>query len=150
LSKGISCNIPGILEFSWNNPDIRECDNLAEARETVNTTAQLILEYLRSPESFGCPLPCERNYYNHNLNHVHENAGTNEPLSFDEGNTYFYIFFYYNTFIIEQHIETLIYDVGGFLSAAGGNLGLCLGFSCLSVLLTFSQWSTLIYKCIKK
>ena len=36
---------------------------------------------------------------------------------------------------VEEHIETLIYDTGTFLTQAGGNLGLFLGFSCLSLLL---------------
>jgi hypothetical protein len=35
---------------------------------------------------------------------------------------------------VEEKAETLIYHVGNFLAAAGGNLGLFLGFSCLSVL----------------
>ena len=36
---------------------------------------------------------------------------------------------------VEEHVETLIYDTGNFLAQAGGNLGLFLGFSCLSMLL---------------
>ena len=36
--------------------------------------------------------------------------------------------------------ETLLYDAGGFLAAAGGNLGLLLGFSCLSVLFASVEW----------
>ena len=43
----------------------------------------------------------------------------------------------YESFIIEVSIETLLYDIGSFLAAVGGNLGLFLGFSCLSVLLGF-------------
>ena len=36
---------------------------------------------------------------------------------------------------VEEKVETLVYDIGSFLAAAGGNLSLMLGFSCLSVLL---------------
>ena len=35
--------------------------------------------------------------------------------------------------LIEEQIETLLYDFGGFIAAAGGNLGLFLGLSCLSM-----------------
>jgi hypothetical protein len=33
-----------------------------------------------------------------------------------------------------------MYDFGGFLAAAGGNLGLLLGFSCLSISLMAVEW----------
>ena len=41
----------------------------------------------------------------------------------------------YKDFVIEEQIETLVYDAGNFLAAVGGNLGLFLGFSCLTMLL---------------
>jgi hypothetical protein len=41
----------------------------------------------------------------------------------------------YDTFNIEEHIESLVYDASSFLVSVGGNLGLFLGVSCLSVLL---------------
>ena len=44
--------------------------------------------------------------------------------------------------LIEDQVETLIYDFGGFVAAAGGNLGLFLGFSCLSV--TFAAVDRLV------
>jgi len=42
----------------------------------------------------------------------------------------------YETFDIEKHVETLICDTATFLTQIGGNLGLFLGISCLSVILT--------------
>ena len=49
---------------------------------------------------------------------------------------------YYNNLEIEERTETLIYDLSTFLSAAGGNLGLLMGFSCLSVLLALIKCLT--------
>jgi hypothetical protein len=43
----------------------------------------------------------------------------------------------FNSLLVEEQIETLAYDFGNFLAAAGGNLGLFLGFSCLPMLLGF-------------
>jgi hypothetical protein len=40
----------------------------------------------------------------------------------------------------EERMETLTYDLGNFLVAAGGNLGLFLGFSCFSLMLTFIEY----------
>jgi Amiloride-sensitive sodium channel len=42
----------------------------------------------------------------------------------------------YETFDREKHVETLICDTTTFLTQVGGNLGLFLGISCLSVILT--------------
>jgi hypothetical protein len=42
--------------------------------------------------------------------------------------------------LVEEQVETLIYDAGGFLAAAGGNLGLFVGFSCLSVIFSILDW----------
>ncbi len=41
---------------------------------------------------------------------------------------------------VEERTETLIYDLVGVLAAAGGHLGLCLGFSCLTLVLTILEW----------
>ena len=43
--------------------------------------------------------------------------------------------FSYQTLAVEYHMETYIYDIGSFLSSAGGNLGLLLGFSFFTMLL---------------
>ena len=46
----------------------------------------------------------------------------------------FYILsFYWDHLDIEEHHEALTYDLSNFLAAAGGNLGLALGYSCLNV-----------------
>jgi len=43
---------------------------------------------------------------------------------------------------VEEKTETLVYDLGTFLAALGGNLGLALGFSCLSILLGIVNYLT--------
>jgi hypothetical protein len=52
---------------------------------------------------------------------------------------FFLLSIYYKTLMVEERVETLIFDVPGMLSAAGGNLGLLLGFSCLSLLFGIVQ-----------
>ena len=47
----------------------------------------------------------------------------------------FQLVFYYDYLDVEERVETLVYDIGNFLAAVGGNSGLAVGFSCLSVLL---------------
>jgi hypothetical protein len=40
----------------------------------------------------------------------------------------------YQSFLVEEKIENLVYDFSSFVSAAGGNLGLFLGLSLFSAL----------------
>jgi hypothetical protein len=46
---------------------------------------------------------------------------------------------YYQTHATEERTEILVYDVGSLLVAAGGNLGLFMGFSVLSILLAITR-----------
>jgi hypothetical protein len=51
----------------------------------------------------------------------------------------FNLIYYYVTLNTEQIIESLEYDFGNFMVAAGGNMGLFLGMSCLSVLFSLVE-----------
>ena len=42
--------------------------------------------------------------------------------------------------MVEVRTEKLVYDLLGVFAAAGGNLGLCLGFSCLTLLFSLLNW----------
>jgi hypothetical protein len=57
-----------------------------------------------------------------------------------ERNT-FYLYFYYSSLVVEKRVETLVYDIGGFLAAAGGNMGLMLGLSFLTILFSAIDWT---------
>ena len=46
----------------------------------------------------------------------------------------------YFTLNVEEQIESLEYDAGTYWTAAGGNLGLFLGFSSLSVLFAIFEY----------
>jgi hypothetical protein len=52
----------------------------------------------------------------------------------DYADIHYFINLYYETFNVEEHVEALIYDASSFFRSVGGNLGLFLGFSFLSVL----------------
>ncbi len=41
--------------------------------------------------------------------------------------------------MVEERVEALVYDEVNFIAAAGGNLGLFLGFSCFSVLIALMK-----------
>ena len=133
--------VPGFSEFITSNTTLPECADEKEGLLSLKAFQAVINEFVASPEKFGCPLPCERTMFTYDIIDTHQNSAilqVPEILAEEEDDPYIFYFFY-KTFLVEQRVETLIYDFGGFLAAAGGNLGLCLGFSLLSILINFTQ-----------
>ena len=52
----------------------------------------------------------------------------------------FLLYFFYNSVLVEERTETLIYELVDVIAAAGGHLGLCLGFSCLTLFMSSFEW----------
>jgi len=120
---------------------MRECLNEKEGKDSVQKLQVLSIDFPANSDNYGCPLPCQRHSYSFTLTTLHKNSLLFEvPQNFTEEDVYILTFFY-KTLLVEKQVETLVYDLGGFLAAAGGNMGLCLGLSCLSILFTFTQWA---------
>ena len=68
------------------------------------------------------------------INYYHKNNWFYDFIVPPEIGNDFALYVYFSTLNVEQQIENFDYDFASFLAAVGGNLGLFLGFSCLSVL----------------
>ncbi len=83
------------------------------------------------------------------MDYLHRNqfvVNTNES-NVKNLNDSFYLNINLESFMVEERVEALVYDEVNFIAAAGGNLGLFLGFSCFSVLLALlNQVRKLILK----
>ena len=88
---------------------------------------------------FGCPLPCSFIGYKVKVSYFHKNSYLAVELNSTNDN--FHLFFYYSSLVVEKRVETLVYDIGGFLAAAGGNMGLMLGLSFLTILIKALDWT---------
>jgi hypothetical protein len=69
-------------------------------------------------------------------------------------NNYFFML-HFKTFDVEENIESLVYDASNLLISIGGNLGLFLGFSAMSVLFSFidvleNNWGRLKKKSVSE
>jgi hypothetical protein len=104
----------------------------------------VIYEFLGYPERYGCPFPCDEQSYEISLKYFHETSWPDfsKPESF---NSTFFLVLFYDTFDVVESKETLVYDVGDLFAAAGGHLGLFLGFSCLSVLMQVIDYLILYF-----
>jgi Amiloride-sensitive sodium channel len=84
----------------------------------------------------ACPIPCFQKTYAYKLEYQHRNVffSTSTENDYDAGNTTFGLFVCWETMLVEEVVEALVYDEINFITAVGGNLGLLLGFSCYSLL----------------
>ena len=112
---------------------IQECKDENSAAYSLKQFNIIFRDFLVDTNQFGCLPPCRITNFKIDLKFYHENSWyLYEELS--DTKPFFGLFYFYDTLRVEEKIETLIFDLGGVLAAAGGNLGLCLGFSCLSIL----------------
>ena len=143
LQQRINCTIPG-LEF-FKNSSLQDCQTLEEAKVTGNHFRNLTYDFQYGPSKFGCPLPCQRRkddislQYYHNTSWVSADAKEIEEMGFQ-------FFYFYNSHSMEEKMESLVYDFSTFLVATGGNLGLFLGFSCLSLGIKLIDWFQIYLK----
>jgi len=112
-----------------------ECSTLQDGANTFETYTKEATKYLGKTWLLGCPSPCLQLHYSYSLSHFHKNSWV-QPLNPDSQefiDNHYCIMMAYGSMNIEKKEETLIYDSANFLAAVGGNLGLFLGFSCLSI-----------------
>ncbi len=144
LPKSITCITPHFKYFLPNKSIMNFCRDKAEAFEFVDTFTDFVNDIVDKPESIGCPLPCRQIHYKISLDYVHkygwEVFDDESKNSTEKKVDHFSLEYRYSTLFVEERIESYDYDVGSFLAAAGGNLGLFLGFSCLSVMFATINW----------
>ena len=92
---------------------------------------RLLTNFIENSEQYGCPLPCTIRTFNPLLNTFHN------MYEFSDQNTeHFRLFVSYASKIVEKKEEYFIYDLTTLASSLGGTLGLLLGYSLLSILLS--------------
>ena len=116
---------------------MKECQNLIEARQSEQGFNDLKWGNSIQQMTDQCPLPCTRKSYNFQLEYLHRNQYVESPNASSSVrlNLTFYLYISLESLTVEERVEALVYDEVNFVAAAGGNLGLFLGFSCFSVLL---------------
>jgi hypothetical protein len=83
----------------------------------------------------GCPVPCKQAFYEAVIEYRDFNTVSFMNPNNKKASEMFFLIPVYSTATVEEKIESLDFDIGSALASAGGNLGLFLGFSCLSVIL---------------
>ncbi len=135
----ISCSIVGLQPFSGSK--LAECQSREEAVKTYKVYRSLLKKYKGKPEELGCAYSCFTRTYNAKWIDFHKNSVIEDDEVYEDeflGHQY-QLIFSYQSFTIEERVETLVDDLGSFLTSIGGNLGLFLGFSCFSLLVSLIE-----------
>jgi hypothetical protein len=127
-----------------------ECQRIEDVTNTYKNFFNASRYYKGRTAILGCPVPCQQISYSFELSHMHPNSviGTGNLTSVADSEQFYMLMMIFRSLDIEKHVETLVYDAGNFFAAVGGNLGLFLGFSCLSII--FAGIDLLVRICIQK
>jgi hypothetical protein len=100
-------------------------------RDYKGKIGSLLRNFIENSEQYGCPLPCTVRTFNPLLNTFHD------VYEFpDEDTEHLRLFVNYASKTVEKKEEYFIYDLMTLASSLGGTLGLLLGYSLLSILLS--------------
>ena len=135
---GLNCTIFAFKEVIDPSKNLLPlCSSAGLAQMVVQEFYAKLEVFSDHPDDFGCPVPCTTTSYYTNIQYYGMTNEINSHIS-----DHFNLSVYYDNLWVEERTETLIYDLSSFLSASGGNLGLLMGFSCLSALLAIIKFLT--------
>ena len=96
-----------------NTHKFGDCKSNETANNTLNTFTNTVFTEGREAWLKSCPVPCKQNVFDVSVRNYHSNSMSNVNLN---PNT-FYLFLSYDSFVIEESVESLVYDVGSFFAA---------------------------------
>jgi len=147
--KTINCTIINMRELV--NPSTTHLPLCSNERSAVETFSQLMSSITQTafPSSkTGCTVPCTQTSYDYNIEYYSAKSWFHPAYPDQNTDNIFLLNFLYRRLDTEEQTEAIVYDIGNVLTAAGGNLGLFMGFSCLSIILAGIQYfATLILNC---
>ena len=135
LAKIIYLFFLGMEEILGRENNLEPCQNQDSAAYTIGQLKYVAFSDGKENWISACPIPCQQTSYDFTIRYFHETSLVDPENILGENFSASSAMFSlgYETLLIEEHVESLVYDVTNFLAAAGGNLGLFLGFSCMSV-----------------
>jgi hypothetical protein len=134
LESNLNCSIVGFEVFSKNKTKLKPCRDFQNALESIKAFDEASSSVLKDAHLKKCLSSCYQTEYRPKVNYLYVNTMANfqSYKAMDPEN--FVLTVFHQTFLIEERLETLVYDFSSFVSAAGGNLGLFLGISLFSLL----------------
>ncbi len=124
---------PGLNGFLQDELSLPGCSDLDSGKKAAQVYSNAAYDYLENGIFNGCFMPCKQTSYFQTIKYYHQTSG---PFMTFPADT-FSVVIAYNSLEVKTKTEALVYDFVDLLAAAGGNLGLFLGFSCLGCIWCF-------------
>lgn len=121
--------------FLTDKASLGECKDSESAKSLIIGFLDFFM-YEKEAWLRDCPVPCTQRTHHLTVSTFHQNSIFDQKWveSFKNESLVFYI--NYDSFTIQKSVEKLRYDLVDLFTQAGGNLGLFLGCSCLSILIS--------------
>ena len=138
LNHTVRCSVPSMSSVI----PLDECSDIKDAVNASEAFRDIFMSMVEESASFGCPRSCRHKSYKVSLEYVNKFSLPASDLD-STASPLLILALFFSSLNIEQVIETYECDFESFLVAVGGNLGLFMGFSCLTILV-------LVLECLKK
>ncbi len=124
LMAKINCSIYGLESLIPVDAELSDCQSYQSASQTYYQTRELMKEFYSNFSKNDCPVPCTHKsfgvslqYFNKNTFVDVENRTTPEVAKVTTGLT-----LAYSSLLIEERVETYLYDIESVMTSLGGNL----------------------------
>ena len=115
--------------------NLNDCSTKDEALEIDATIYNVAQENLAKDI---CGKICSFTKYNHKLSLLAKNVLSKEIKEYGDG--YFFIWSFYSSLYVDETVETYVFDFNTALISVGGSLGLFLGWSIKSMVLSLAEY----------
>jgi hypothetical protein len=141
FKAAFNCTLPFINTILNLSPSLPVCSDTTISQNVMFAAFREVYKYAKDRNSKDslCPFPCCYVSYYSDVNYYHRNILSNLNAYY-KFKSPFMLAVYPQSNMIEEQTEALIYDFFSLLSSGGGNLGLFLGFSCLSIIFGTINW----------
>ena len=131
----IPCKVPALRFTSYNTDLMEYCTTKEQALEIDGI---LYNEAIANLADKSCINICDKPSYPNKLSYLGKNVLSKELKIYGDG--YYIIWNFYTTLYVEEKEERLVFDFNSALVAIGGTLGLFLGWSIASMVLSLAEF----------
>ncbi len=115
--------------------NLSACEDKETALQEAEKFSNYIFRINKNEILDNCLIPCKQSGFTHNLRYYHSNAWLSHSLSNDDKKAFILVSLRFESFMVKEEIENYLYDTTSLLTGIGGNSGLLIGMSLLSLLL---------------
>ena len=130
----IKCKVPALRFSRFDTSHLNDCRTKEQALEVEGLIYTVAQENL---DKDVCGKICQSIKYNHNLATYGKKVLSKELQDYGDG--YFIIWSYYSSLYVKEKVETYLFDLDAVIVAVGGNLGLFMGYSLKSIIISIAE-----------